>query len=309
VKIELAPFFMTNNENKEQFYISENEIKFWHKIVRNYFKYIGPVVPKTTARIFWKLFTRPRKRALTPQQRFGMAAAQSRVFQLKGGTDKYVLHVFGQSSKRILICHGWESRTADFLPIIQRLLTEGYSIHAIDFTGHGSAPKGRSHLPLFISIIKDTVIRFNEQYYAAIGHSLGAAALSMAVTQMEVNAIKRLIFLGLHPHPSAFLLQYKSITRISDELFNQCIQYAERKTNAKLLDYDCYKYLTVYAQFKILLIHDTADNIIHVERIRELSNNIISAQVYEGFHGGHFRHYKHPEVIHKIIQFLKTPED
>jgi len=294
------------NTTSEQFYIADDQITIWHKLLRLYFQRIGPITPRSTSRIFWHLFTRPRKRPLSATQRQQMSIAHSTAYQLKNSRSKYVVHTFGEGEQHVLICHGWESRTADFLTLIATLQKAGVVVHSIDFTGHGSAPKGQAHLPLFIAIIQEVIERHPGHFTSVIGHSLGAAALSMAIAYVDPKKVKKVIFLGLHPHPSAFLMQYKSVTRINDHLFNQCLAYAERKTGGKLLQYDCHHYIDQYKHFELLLVHDTMDRIIHVKRIRELATKIETAQVFEGNHGGHFSHYKHPEVIHYIERFIIT---
>jgi pimeloyl-ACP methyl ester carboxylesterase len=293
------------NNSTEQFYISEDQITIWHKLIRFYFQRIGPVMPAASTRLFWRLFTRPRKRKITKEHRFELAMANSVFYQLTGRHSKYVVHTFGKSDRRVLICHGWESRTIDFLPLINSLLSKNLEVHSIDFTGHGMAPKGRAHLPIFIDTIKEVIFGAEQSYTAVVGHSLGAAALSMALVDISHEKVKKVVFLGLHPHPSAFLLQYKYASRVNDRLFRKCIEYAERKTEVKLLEYNCQKFVQHYASFEILFIHDSYDAIINIKRIHELAGQIPVAKVFEGSHGGHFKHYKHPEVIAQLELFLK----
>lgn len=294
------------NHFKEDFYIPENKLTRGQKLVRYYFKKVGPLFPNSTKRLFWRLFTTPRKRKPTSSQQEFIKKATTRSITLKQRNTTYCVHDFGDGPKTVLIFHGWEGMTSDFKNLIESLVLQQFRVISIDFPGHGTAPKSRAHLPLFIDVIKDYITYHSTEikFDAIIGHSLGAAALALAVPDIDNHRFDRLAFLGLHPKPSDFILQYKSITQINQSLFEKCIQFAEKKVNTELLHYDCTLYLKNYNQYPILLVHDEKDSVIHVSRIQEFAGKVQSSQLFVGNNGGHFRHYKHPDVIRAISAFI-----
>jgi pimeloyl-ACP methyl ester carboxylesterase len=297
------------NHFKEDFYIPENKLTKGQKLVRFYFKKVGPVLPKTTARLFWRLFTSPRKRKITSVQKEFLGLATKKEYFLPHQKVNYVTHTFGNGSKTVLLCHGWEGMTADFKHLITSIIENDCTLIAIDFPGHGSAPKAQAHLPLFIEVIEDFINHSAEEinFEALIGHSLGAAAIAMTLPKIKKTRVEKVIFLGLHPKPSDFILQYKSITQINQTLFDYCVEYAEKKAKTSLLNYDGLNHIETYSNYTILFVHDEKDTIINVSRIIDFSSKIVSSELFIGRYGGHFKHFKHPEVILNIIGFIVKP--
>jgi alpha-beta hydrolase superfamily lysophospholipase len=92
----------------------------------------------------------------------------------------HVLHRFTPAKttkdKKILITHGWISRAAYMMRIIDTLQQQGYEVYAIDFPAHGEA-KGLQ-LPWMdaVNVIKETINQYGP-FYGAIGHSFGGSML------------------------------------------------------------------------------------------------------------------------------------
>ncbi|WP_058533353.1 alpha/beta hydrolase [Legionella saoudiensis] len=92
----------------------------------------------------------------------------------------YVLHRFiptkPTKDKKILITHGWISRAAYMMRIIDTLHQQGYEVYAIDFPAHGEA-KGLQ-LPWMdaVTVIKETLNQYGP-FYGVIGHSFGGSML------------------------------------------------------------------------------------------------------------------------------------
>lgn len=92
----------------------------------------------------------------------------------------HVLHRFIPTqkiqNKKILITHGWISRAAYMVHLIEVLHQQGYEIYAIDFPAHGEA-KGLQ-LPWVdaVTVIKETLNQYGP-FYGVIGHSFGGSML------------------------------------------------------------------------------------------------------------------------------------
>lgn len=286
---------------EEDFYIAESDLTPSMRLVRFYFHKLSPYSPRLATQLFWHLFTKPRPRKFSAVDESFYRSAHS----INGISNKYGLsykiHKKGIGSRKVLILHGWEGRSSDFARIITNLEPDS-CVYSVDFPGHGKSPKSRAHLPIFIDVI-ESVLSTLGPVDAVVGHSLGAASLAMAIGNGSFE-VDKLIFLGLHPVPSQYFLQYKKVTKVSDRIFKRCVSMAEKKTDAKLLDYSCFNYLDKYKDYQLHFIHDSKDKIIHVSRVEELALKLDVAHVYQGDHGGHFRHYKHQEVIEKIRQII-----
>lgn len=290
---------------EEEFYIPEQDITFSMKMVRFYFQRMSWMAPKYSAKLFWKLFTQPRKRVLNLHHQNFLQKANSKNYISQQFNAPYTVHRFGSGSEKVLLCHGWEGRTVDFKNIIEGLIREKeVEIISIDFPGHGTSPQNEAHLPIFVDVISH-FIQAEPDVSVFLGHSLGAASLAVAVGEMETTIQnKKLILMGLHPEPSQFFFQYKKITRINEKVFKKCVKLAEQKVNRTLLDLDCHHYIHVYNQNQMLFIHDTEDKIIHLKRVKYFAEKIQNAEVYHSFGGGHFKHFKNQDVLDEIIKYI-----
>jgi pimeloyl-ACP methyl ester carboxylesterase len=288
---------------EEEFYIAESDLTTSMKAIRFYFHRVSPFTPRLATKLFWHLFTQPRPRKFSKQDESFYDRAEQELCASNIYGKKYLLNKRGSGTKKIVVLHGWEGRASDFNKLISQLEKEA-TVYAVDFPGHGKAPKSRAHLPMFMDVIQSAIEHVGD-VDMIIGHSLGAASLAMTVGKNDFsNQVNKVVFLGLHPVPSQYFVQYKKVTRVSDRVFQRCVRLAESKTGAKLLEYDCYNYLPQYHKYSIHFIHDELDKIIKVDRVEQLSEQIGDSAVFKGDHGGHFRHYKDQEVISEIIRIL-----
>lgn len=289
---------------QEEFYIREDEITTGLKVIRFYFGKMGRFFPFVTKRLFWHLFTKPRQRKWSAKHQ---EYIETGISHSKISTEykrEFVIHQFGKSDKKILLCHGWEGRTVDFKNIINQLLSGGFEVWSIDFPGHGKAPKGKASLPLFRDVIYTICEAVN--FYGFIGHSLGAASLALSFEKMELIKPKYFVFMGLHPVPKNFVTQFQEVTTLDDKTFHKCVTYGEKILQTSIEDFDCHLHLEKFNQNNVLFIHDLKDRVIHKNRVEEFASKISGAKVFVGDHGGHYVHFKHPEVAPKIVEFLQS---
>lgn len=275
------------------------------KFIRYYFHRVSPFTPRLATRLFWHLFTKPRPRKFSKADESFYKEALSEHLRSIKYKAPFTLHRRGSREKKVLILHGWEGRSSDFSKLVHQL-EKVSTVYTLDFPGHGKSPKSRAHLPMFIDVI-ESAIEHLTKVDTVIGHSLGAASLAMTVGKGDyLHRIKKLIFLGLHPEPSQYFLQYKEATKVNEKVFERCVKLAQSRTGEKLLDYSCYHFLDDYSQYEVHFIHDQDDKIIKVKRVEELSMKLENSKVFKGDHGGHFRHYKDNEVIEHILKIAKS---
>lgn len=92
----------------------------------------------------------------------------------------YVIHRFSpldySNSKKILIAHGWMSRAAYMIKLIQALRQQGFEVYAIDFPAHGEAKGIQLKWTDAITVLHHTLNHLGP-FYAVIGHSFGGSML------------------------------------------------------------------------------------------------------------------------------------
>ncbi len=142
---------------------------------------VGSVVaPRATATRAMQLFCTP----------FGSSHQRAADAELGGATMHRMEHA-GESiaiyhwgevgvAPTVLISHGWSSFGLRFLPWVQTLQAAGYAVVAFDQPGHGRNRPAQITLPGFASTVQ-AVAAQTGPLAAAIGHSLGGAAVAIAM--------------------------------------------------------------------------------------------------------------------------------
>ncbi|MEO9870168.1 alpha/beta hydrolase [Ekhidna sp.] len=140
--------------------------------------------PKKSAGIIWHYFTMPgRVRFSEPQNDI---VSKANISQTNYRGDLIKCYQWGEEGPKILLCHGWRSKGADFRRMINSLVADGYVVEAIDMRAHGNSEGKHTALPEFRDIIKKHVSK-NGPYEAIIGHSLGALAAGIVLSELGEN--------------------------------------------------------------------------------------------------------------------------
>ena len=95
--------------------------------------------------------------------------------------------IWGDGSRKVLITHGWGSKAADFTELITALKTiDNLQIIAFDAPGNGSSEGELSNLILFAKAAQAVINKYGAPD-VVIGHSLGAAANTIAIDQTGIK--------------------------------------------------------------------------------------------------------------------------
>ncbi|MBN6151103.1 alpha/beta fold hydrolase [Xanthomonas sp. AmX2] len=142
----------------------------------------GWVLPQRTGRHVERLFTRPlrdsRERALAAP----LHGAELDSLQIDGET--VALYRWGDPATQplLLFSHGWSSFGLRVLPWLPRLRAQGYAVVSFDQIAHGRSSGRHATLPGFGRVLAE-VARRQGPLHGVIGHSLGAAAIVLALAE------------------------------------------------------------------------------------------------------------------------------
>ena len=143
-------------------------------------------------------------------------------------------------------------------------------------------------------------------FYGIVSHSLGASASAFSMSRINGNSdLSKLVLMGLHPEPFAYFKQFKHALKIKDNLFDKCVLYVENKVDVKIREASVHKIIPLISANNVLLVHDEKDEVVNINNIEKLDKHWDKSELFSGQHGGHFKHYKNPEVVEKIISFMK----
>lgn len=126
---------------------------FATKVIRLSLKAVSAVSPETAGKIAFRIFCRtpsrkPRngkERALLEAAAPVVARARRVTLSIAGGwvVARHFQRRVGGSGPRVLLAHGWGSRSDYLATMIDGLLAAGAEVVALDWPGHGASP-GRS---------------------------------------------------------------------------------------------------------------------------------------------------------------------
>lgn len=136
---------------------------------------MGVVAPNWVARRAARIFMTPRRFPIKEWEQ--RAERQCRRFRFGDGLSAAV---WGCGGPRILLMHGWESRATQMYHLAQALVQKGLEVIAIDAPAHGHSGGGLANPVVFSEAILSAERQFGP-FHGAIGHSMGAAALTIAM--------------------------------------------------------------------------------------------------------------------------------
>ena len=212
---------------------------------------------------------------------------------------------WGNSPRKVLITTGWGSKAADFSEIISALRTiDDLEIIAFDAPGNGSSEGELSNLLVFILAVKAIIQNYGEPVIT-IGHSLGAMANVMALTDLKITpqlliSITPLVRLkenfeatmnAVNVSPEAqhkFFKEFEQLFGMPADVFNMDSQYQFNDQLTHWLAYDENDKVSPYNYLSTFLdAHPT-----------------ISTQHYSD--AGHERIIKSPALIENLLAVVKS---
>ncbi|WP_420962218.1 alpha/beta fold hydrolase [Brucella sp. IR073] len=158
---------------------------FAFKITRLGFDLYGRVAPRRAGRAAFRLFCRtPGRKPKTKAHAEKLALAEPKLCAARrldlttdrGGFTTYLFEPARPAGGTSLVVHGWGSRAAEMMTIIDALLKAGERVVAIDLPGHGASP-GRSLNMMQAIAAVDAAWRQYGPFNAMIGHSFGGAVI------------------------------------------------------------------------------------------------------------------------------------
>lgn len=293
---------MKNKPNSN--YYGDIDKKPLVRLLRFYFKFSGTFFSYFSIRLFARLFATPQKRKIHSGHTKFLNSASSQE-TISFAKLKIRIYIWQGGKKNILLTHGWSGMAADFKEIITALHQKGFTVTVFDLPAHGFSSGKQTHMPMVMDLIKVIIEKYGN-FYAMIGHSLGAASTVYALAELSNDKNPdKLVLLGVPPAPFVFFEQFKNLLSINDKLFDKCVLYIEKVVGRKIQEMSIKKAFPKISVKEVLIIHDSHDDIIPIDEVKNIADKWENAHFFSGNHGGHFRHYKHHEVVEKICSFLK----
>ncbi len=263
-------------------------------------KLLEMISPKLATSFAIKLFITPLKHTI-PKRELHMETTSKQTFiNLPTLNKKIVVYEYGESTKKILLVHGWSGRGTQLVKIADELVKTGFSTVSFDAPAHGKSSGKSTIMTEFITSILVLEKKFGP-FDAAIGHSLGGMALLNAVKNNL--QIKRLVIIGSGDKVPDIVDSFVAKLELQPKISNLMQNRFEKKYGVKMNAFDA-SFAAKEVVIPTLVIHDENDNEIPLSASKNIFQNLINGQLLITKGLGHRKILGDISVIKSTLQFL-----
>lgn len=274
------------------------------KIIIRTSTFISFISPKLTILFIAKLFTTPIKHKI-PKRELGMNEKSNQfLIDIPTINKKVMVYEYGNSSKKILLAHGWSGRGTQLFKIADELIKLGYSTISFDAPGHGKSPGKTTIMTEFVETILEVETRFGP-FHGAVGHSLGGMSLLNAAK--KGMKFPKLVLIGSGDIVQDIFDNFVSNLTLKPEYSQLLRLHFENKYQDKMDNYSGYQ-SAKEIKIPVLVIHDKNDDEVLVDAGLNIHKHLENGQLFltEGL--GHRKILGNPIVIEKTVQFINTAQ-
>lgn len=266
--------------------------------VRATFGTVGRLSPALAARWAEILFFRPSRAEARPSEEEFLAGGERFSFATSRGS--LAAWSWG-SGPAVLLVHGWSSRAARFRVIAPALVSSGFRVIGYDHPAHGASPGKRTSL-LEVSETLLEVTRQTGPLYAAVGHSLGGAAIAVALSRgLE---LQRAVLVAPFSASPDFVARFADMVNLPVPARDRMIQNIERRFQMRFQDLYI-PLLVAKLTIPALIIHDREDLDIPFSEGEAIAKAWPGAELVEAEGVGHHAIMRDEEVAARIARFLE----
>ena len=270
-------------------------------MVRAYFAIASRLLPNLARRQAERLFTVPPRYAGRRTQ----AVDARRETVVAGSHSLAVWQVGPAAAPAVLLVHGWGGRGVQLGSFVAPLLANGYRVVWFDQPGHGESGRGPVALPDFVRAL-EALVATHGPFKAAIGHSLGAAALGLAMRRgMQ---LERIAFISPPASISEHAHKFARLLGITPAIREAMRHRLEHRYGVRFAEIDRIDELA-RLRLPALFVHDSGDAEVPFEHTLRLSARMPGARLIKTYGLGHYRLLSDSAVVRAIVDFFRGRVD
>jgi len=256
---------------------------------------LGAIFPSFAAKQARGLFLRPRRYPVKDWE----AQMETRGRRMSYSQGLSAL-AWGESERKVLLVHGWESRATQMSGFVDELVNAGYQVIAIDGPAHGHSQGRRANPYLFAQAVTSAYQTLGP-FEGVVGHSMGGNAVATAIA--EGIDPSRVVLISSPSSIEGVLQRFASFVGLPKRSKHRFIGLIEQAVGkpAWALNTACNIRNT---QAKGLVIHDRADLEIPFSDAEKIIEEWQSAALYVTDGYGHRAIVRQPQVWKKVVDFM-----
>lgn len=257
---------------------------------------LGAIAPNWVGKKMARLFLTPRKLPLKQWEIDIEKQCRRETF-----SNNLSAAVWGQSDKKVLLVHGWESRATHMSALVQPLVESGYEVVALDAPKHGQSGGEKANVLAFAEAIVAADLELGP-FAGAVGHSMGGAALTVA---MELGAYMPKCVLIASPSSILDVLQgFAGFMGMQGRVQAAFIHHIETEVGGPAKQLNMGRILAEQTT-ETLLIHSDDDREIPVASLEVIAKHVPRSQTFIAKDLGHRKIIKDLAVAKRIEQFMQ----
>ena len=277
---------------------------FLLKLIRWTYPKVEAVFPFLAHRFFITLFFSPLKYKATDKEL--KAETFANPFQIEVDGKKIQCYRWGNSTRTVVVIHGWAGRATQFRRFFKPLTAAGYQVVGFDGPAHGKSEGRRTNIREF----EETLRKIYEQVgvpEAIITHSFGGGVALMAA--MNGLRVKTLINIASPTIGEEIIRTYLNAINGSEGTMAFFRQEVLKRYGRPFEEYTALYFVKHLKQpVNLLLVHDTDDKEVLMKHPQALLREYPSAELYQTSGLGHYRILKDDKVIREVISYIRQHE-
>ena len=206
------------------------------------------------------------------------------------------------SGPAVLLMHGWGGASAQIAALAPALVARGFSVVALDAPAHGRTAGRQASLIHFARAVQ-AVVRAVGPVKAAVGHSLGAAAVALAVAEgVEVESV---VLIASAADPARWTRTFAATFGVPRAAMDEMGQRSERRLRFRWSSLHLRGLLGGFPG-RLLFVHDRDDREVRWNEAWQLSQELAHASFVLTAGLGHRRILSHAGVAGVVAGFVDT---
>jgi pimeloyl-ACP methyl ester carboxylesterase len=268
-------------------------------VLRTAFRTVGSLAPEMAARWAEAIFCRPPRHEPRPSEEAFLATGNRLTVQSEN--QDLAVWTWGKGPI-VLMAHGWGGRAGRFSAIASALVEAEFRVVLFDAPAHGASMGRQASLPQFARAVRDVADAIGP-VHGLIGHSLGGAAVSLAMRD------------GLRAEGAVLLAPPADVVLFSDafarhlripprahEVMRQNLETRLRFRYEELHIPTLAQTMTAPA----LIIHDSDDADVPYAHGQEIAQAWPRAELVTTKGLGHRAILRDPAVVRRTVDFLRA---
>ena len=265
--------------------------------LRTAFRTVGTVAPGIAAQWAEQLFCRPPRQERREHEEAFLDTG--RAFAVPHGAGALRAWEWGAGPAVVLV-HGWGSRAGRWSTLAPALIGRGFRVVTYDAPAHGTSPGRIASLPEF-ALALAAVAGEVGPVHGVVGHSLGAAAIALALTR-GLGA-SRAVLIASPANPEGFADRFAEVLAIPAPVREAMQRNLEARLRFQWRDLHI-PTLATRITAPALLIHDEHDPDVSVGDAAAIAAAWPGARLIRTQCLGHRAIIRDPAVVAAAAEFI-----